>query len=52
MGYIIRFGNWSIYHSGDTLWFDEMVDLLKPFKVDVALLPINGMIRQEVLQEI
>jgi L-ascorbate metabolism protein UlaG (beta-lactamase superfamily) len=42
MGYIIRFGDWSIYHSGDTLWFDEMSDLIKPFKVDVALLPING----------
>jgi len=42
MGYIIGFGKWKIYHSGDTLWFDEMVELLKPFKVDVALLPING----------
>lgn len=42
MGYIISFGGYNIYHSGDTLWFDGMVDLLKPFKVDVALLPING----------
>ena len=42
MGYVIGFGDWKIYHSGDTLWFDEMVELLKPFKVDVALLPING----------
>jgi L-ascorbate metabolism protein UlaG (beta-lactamase superfamily) len=42
MGYVIEFGNYKIYHSGDTLWFDEMVDLLKPFTVDVALLPING----------
>jgi len=42
MGYVIEFGDHKIYHSGDTLWFDEMVDLLKPFKVDVALLPING----------
>jgi len=42
MGYVIQFGNHSIYHSGDTLWFDGMVDLLKPFAVDVALLPING----------
>lgn len=42
MGYIISFGKWNIYHSGDTLWFDEMVDLLKPFKIDIALLPING----------
>lgn len=42
MGYVLEFGNFSIYHSGDTLWFDEMVDLLKPFSVDVAMLPING----------
>jgi L-ascorbate metabolism protein UlaG (beta-lactamase superfamily) len=42
MGYIIEFGKYKIYHSGDTLWFDEMVDLLKPFNVDVAILPING----------
>ena len=42
MGYVIEFGDHSIYHSGDTLWFDEMVGLLKPFSVDVAILPING----------
>lgn len=42
MGYVIGFGAYKVYHSGDTLWFDEMVDLLKPFNVDVALLPING----------
>ena len=42
MGYVIEFGNYKIYHSGDTLWFDEMIDLLKPFAVDVAILPING----------
>lgn len=42
MGYVIVFGPYKIYHSGDTLWFDGMVDLLKPFNVDVALLPING----------
>ena len=42
MGYVIGFGNYTIYHSGDTLWFDKMVDLLKPFEVDIAILPING----------
>lgn len=42
MGYVIQFGNWSIYHSGDTLWYDELPELLKPFDIDVALLPING----------
>lgn len=42
MGYVIEFGGWKIYHSGDTLWFDGMADLLKPFRVDIALLPVNG----------
>jgi L-ascorbate metabolism protein UlaG (beta-lactamase superfamily) len=42
MGFVIEFGLHKIYHSGDTLWFDSMVELLKPFNVDVALLPING----------
>ena len=42
MGYVIRFEKYAIYHSGDTLWFNNMVDLLKPFDVDIALLPING----------
>ncbi len=42
MGYIIQCGPYTIYHSGDTLWFDGMVDLLKPYHIDIALLPING----------
>ena len=42
MGYVIDFGKLKIYHSGDTLWFDGMVDLLKPYAVAVAMLPING----------
>ena len=42
MGYVFRFGHWTVYHSGDTLWYDGMVELLSPFHPDVALLPING----------
>ncbi len=42
MGYVIRFGKWTIYHSGDTLLFSGMETMLMPFKIDVALLPING----------
>lgn len=42
LGYVIEFGKWKIYHSGDTLWFDQMIDLLNPFGVDIAILPING----------
>jgi L-ascorbate metabolism protein UlaG (beta-lactamase superfamily) len=42
MGYVVRFGQFSVYHSGDTLWFDGLDTLLQPFRVDVAFLPING----------
>ena len=42
LGYVIRFGNHTIYHSGDTLLYEGMASLLKPFNIDVALLPING----------
>lgn len=42
MGYVIGFDRYKIYHSGDTLWFEGMDELLKPFAVDVAILPING----------
>jgi len=42
MGYVVEFGNYRVYHSGDTLWFEGLEDLLMPFAVDVAMLPING----------
>lgn len=42
MGYVIELGEYKIYHSGDTLWFDGMVEILTPFAVDLAILPING----------
>lgn len=42
MGYVVSFGSYSIYHSGDTLWFEGMEEMLKPFSVNIALLPING----------
>jgi L-ascorbate metabolism protein UlaG (beta-lactamase superfamily) len=42
VGYIVLCGPWTIYHSGDTLLYDGMAELLQPHEVDVALLPING----------
>jgi len=42
MGYVIKFGEYIIYHSGDTLWFDGMVERLAPLNAQIALLPING----------
>jgi L-ascorbate metabolism protein UlaG (beta-lactamase superfamily) len=42
LGYVLQFGGWSLYHSGDTLRYDGMAEKLRPSAVDVALLPING----------
>jgi L-ascorbate metabolism protein UlaG (beta-lactamase superfamily) len=42
LGYVLQFGDWTVYHSGDTLRYPGMSEKLRPFGVDVALLPING----------
>lgn len=42
MGYVVRFGNFAVYHSGDTLVYEDLASILRPFRVDLALLPING----------
>ena len=42
MGYICQFGKYTVYHSGDTLWYEGLETMLKPYAVDVAFLPING----------
>ena len=42
LGYVVKAGRWSVYHSGDTVMYDGMGRTLWPFHVDVALLPING----------
>jgi L-ascorbate metabolism protein UlaG (beta-lactamase superfamily) len=42
LGYVAQCGRWTIYHSGDTLLYPGMVEKLKGFSLDIALLPING----------
>ncbi len=42
LGYMVQAGPFTIYHSGDTILYDGMVDRLRPFHVHLALLPING----------
>lgn len=42
IGLILQFGKWTIYHSGDCAPYDGLVDRLKGWKIDLALLPING----------
>jgi L-ascorbate metabolism protein UlaG (beta-lactamase superfamily) len=42
LGYVIRFGPWTVYHSGDTVPYGGLAELLEPFAINVAMLPING----------
>lgn len=42
LGYILKLGECTLYHSGDTLWYEDLEKTLKEFKVDIAFLPING----------
>lgn len=42
LGYLLQFGEWVVYHSGDTIRYSGMAEKLRTFGVHVALLPING----------
>lgn len=42
LGFVVRVGPFTIYHSGDTVRYDGMAETLRGFAIDVALLPING----------
>lgn len=42
MGFWMQAGPFRIYHSGDTLWHDDIVRDLRLWGCDLALLPING----------
>ncbi len=42
MGFLIEINGITIYHSGDTLVFPELLAALEGRRVDIAMLPING----------
>lgn len=42
IGLVVQAGPWTLYHSGDTLWYDGMEETLRQWPIDLALLPING----------
>ena len=42
IGFIVRCGPWTLYHSGDTLDYPGLRERLKTERVDIAFLPING----------
>jgi len=42
IGFLVQVGRWTIYHSGDCVLYDGLIERLKHWKIDLALLPING----------
>jgi L-ascorbate metabolism protein UlaG (beta-lactamase superfamily) len=42
LGYVIRVGGITVYHSGDCVVYDGLVERLRREVIDVALLPVNG----------
>lgn len=42
IGLVIQVGKWTIYHSGDCVLYDGLIERLKKWRIDLALLPING----------
>ena len=42
LGLIFRLGGLTIYHAGDCCPYDALADALRPHRVDIALLPVNG----------
>jgi L-ascorbate metabolism protein UlaG (beta-lactamase superfamily) len=42
LGYLVRFGPFTIYHAGDCVPYDDLARRLLPYNVTVALLPVSG----------
>jgi L-ascorbate metabolism protein UlaG (beta-lactamase superfamily) len=46
LGYLIRLGEASLFHSGDTVPFAQLPELLRKNSVQIAMLPVNGRSRE------
>jgi len=42
LGFVVEFGEFCVYHSGDTMLYPGQAETLRRWPIDVALLPING----------
>ena len=43
IGFLVQCGPFRLYHSGDTLWHDDIIAQCRAFgPIDIAFLPING----------
>ena len=42
LGYVIEWGGVTVYHAGDTVIYDGLIETLSDWRIDVAFVPING----------
>lgn len=42
LGYIVEWNGVTVYHAGDTVIHDGLIETLSAWKIDVAFIPING----------
>lgn len=42
LGFILKLGGLTLYHSGDCVVYDGLAERLRAWRIDVALLPVNG----------
>lgn len=42
LGYVIAGENRTVYHSGDCIPYEGLLERLVKFKIDIAFLPVNG----------
>lgn len=42
LGYVIEGGGRTVFHAGDTVWWDGLQTRLRNWHLDVAFVPING----------
>jgi L-ascorbate metabolism protein UlaG (beta-lactamase superfamily) len=42
LGYVIEWNNVNVYHAGDTVVYDGLIETLSAWDIDVAFVPING----------
>ena len=42
LGYVIEWNGVTVYHAGDTVVYDGLIEALSAWPIDVAFVPING----------
>jgi L-ascorbate metabolism protein UlaG (beta-lactamase superfamily) len=42
LGYVIEWNGVTVYHTGDTVVYDGLIETLGSWRIDVAFVPING----------